>query len=146
MKKNIILIFTILSILVLQSCASETSDKKINEAPNPAEAIQTKSTAPLLRHIVMFKFKDDAEKSDIEKVENAFRDLPNHISEIKDFEWGKNNSPEELDQGFTHCFFVSFENEAGREVYLPHPKHLEFVEILKPTLDKVLVFDYLAGK
>ena len=37
--------------------------------------------------------------SDIEKVENAFRDLPNHIPEIKDFEWGTNNSPEELEQG-----------------------------------------------
>ena len=94
----------------------------------------------------MFKFKDDALKADIEKVENAFRDLPNHISEIKDFEWGTNNSPEELEQGFTHCFFVSFENEAGREVFLPHPKHQAFVEILKPTLDKVLVFDYLAKK
>ncbi|MFK7771909.1 MAG: Dabb family protein [Saprospiraceae bacterium] len=144
MKKIIILSCVLLSILVLQNCSSEVSDKKINEAPNPVEAIQTKNETPLLRHIVMFKFKDEAAIADIKKVENAFRDLPNHIAEIKDFEWGTNNSPEELEQGFTHCFFVSFENEAGRAVYLPHPKHLEFVEILKPTLDKVLVFDYLA--
>ena len=146
MKKNIFLFLAILSVVFLQNCANETEDKKINEAPNPIEAIQTKIATPLLRHIVMFKFKEDASLSDIEKVENTFRDLPNHISEIKDFEWGTNNSPEELEQGFTHCFFVSFENEAGREVYLPHPKHLEFVEVLKPTLDKVLVFDYLAKK
>lgn len=144
MKKITFSVFVILLVLLLQNCANENSDKKINEAPNPVEAIQTKSVTPLLRHIVMFKFKDDASKADIEKVENAFKDLPNHISEVKDFEWGMNNSPEELEQGFTHCFFVSFENEAGRAVYLPHPKHLEFVEILKPTLDKVLVFDYLA--
>ena len=144
MKKINFLVFAILAILVFQNCATETPNKKINKAPNPAEAIQTKIVTPLLRHIVLFKFKDDAANSDIEKVENAFRDLPNHIPEIKDFEWGTNNSPEELEQGFTHCFFVSFENEAGRAVYLPHPKHLEFVEILKPTLDKVLVFDYLA--
>lgn len=144
MKKNIFLFFTILSTLLLQDCASEVSEKKINESPNPIETITTKSKTPLLRHIVMFKFKDDATKLDIKKVENAFIDLPNHIPEIKDFEWGTNNSPEKLEQGFTHCFFVSFENEAGRAVYLPHPKHLEFVEILKPTLDKVLVFDYLA--
>ena len=143
MKKLTFLIFVIVLFL---GCSENNSDKKINQAPNPTEAIQTKNSTPLLRHIVMFKFKDDAEKVDIEKVENAFRDLPNHISEIKDFEWGTNNSPEELEQGFTHCFFVSFENEAGREVYLPHPKHQAFVEILKPTLDKVLVFDYLAKK
>ncbi|MFT6321147.1 MAG: hypothetical protein ACJAT4_002076 [Granulosicoccus sp.] len=144
MKKSTMLFFVTLVVLALQSCASDTSDKKINESPNPTEVIQTESSTPLLRHIVMFKFKDDASDADIEKVENAFRDLPNHIAEIKDFEWGTNNSPEELEQGFTHCFFVSFENEAGRAVYLPHPKHLGFVEILKPTLDKVLVFDYLA--
>jgi hypothetical protein len=143
MKKLTFLIFVIVLFL---GCSENNSDKKINQAPNPTEAIKTKNATPLLRHIVMFKFKDDALKADIEKVENAFRDLPNHISEIKDFEWGTNNSPEELEQGFTHCFFVSFENEAGREVYLPHPKHQAFVEILKPTLDKVLVFDYLAKK
>ncbi|MFK8008882.1 MAG: Dabb family protein [Saprospiraceae bacterium] len=146
MKKITFLFYAILSILVLQNCANEISDKKINESPNLTEAIQIKNETPLLRHIVMFKFKEDALISDIKKVENTFRDLPNHIAEIKDFEWGTNNSPEELEQGFTHCFFVSFENEAGRAVYLPHPKHLEFVEILKPTLDKVLVFDYLAKK
>lgn len=140
MKKLTFLIFVIVLFL---GCSENNSDKKINQSPNPTEAIQTKKSTPLLRHIVLFKFKDAAVKADIEKVENAFRDLPNHISEIKDFEWGTNNSPEELEQGFTHCFFVSFENEAGREVYLPHPKHLAFVEILKPTLDKVLVFDYL---
>lgn len=141
MKKLTFLIFV---IVLLLGCSENNSGKKINQSPNPTEAIQTKKSTPLLRHIVLFKFKDDAEKTDIEKVENAFRDLPNHIAEIKDFEWGTNNSPEELEQGFTHCFFVSFENEAGRAVYLPHPKHQEFVEILKPTLDKVLVFDYLA--
>lgn len=100
----------------------------------------------LLRHVVLFKFKDSATPEDVKKVEDAFRALPSQIKQVKAFEWGKNNSPEGLDQGFTHCFFVSFKSEKDREAYLPHPAHKAFVEILKPHLDKVLVFDYWAGR
>lgn len=98
----------------------------------------------MLRHVVLFKFKDDASATDVKKVEDAFKVLPSQIKEVKAFEWGKNNSPENLNQGFTHCFFVSFASEKDRETYLPHPAHLAFVEILKPHLDKVLVLDYWA--
>ncbi len=100
----------------------------------------------MLRHVVLFKFKDTSSAEDVQSVADAFRNLPSAINEIKDFEWGTNNSPEGLADGFTHAFFVSFESEADREVYLPHPKHQEFVEILKPHLDKVLVVDYWAEK
>src|SRR5690349_20708363 len=71
-----------------------------------------------LRHVVLFKFKDGSSEADIKKVEDAFRALPSKIQEVKGFEWGKNNSPENLAQGFTHCFFVSFTSEKDREIYL----------------------------
>jgi len=100
----------------------------------------------MLRHVVLFKFKDGTSQADIKKVEDAFRALPSKIKEIKGFEWGTNNSPENLAQGFTHCFLVSFASEKDREVYLPHPAHQAFVEVLKPILDKVLVIDYWASK
>ena len=100
--------------------------------------------AGMLRHIVLFKFKDDATPEQIKKVEDAFRAIPKRIDTIKGFEWGTNNSPEMLAQGFTHCFVVTFADEKGRETYLPHTAHKEFVEILKPHLDKVLVIDYFA--
>jgi hypothetical protein len=102
--------------------------------------------AKMLRHAVLFKFKETSSAEDVKKVEDAFRALPSKIKEIKDFEWGKNNSPENLNQGFTHCFFVSFKSEKDREVYLPHPAHKAFVEVLGPHLDKVLVIDYWAEK
>ena len=104
------------------------------------------SSGKLLRHVVLFKFKDTTTMADIAKVELAFRALPKKIKQIANFEWGKNNSPENLNQEFTHCFFVSFKTEKDREKYLPHPAHKAFVEILKPHLDKVLVIDYWAEK
>jgi len=100
----------------------------------------------LLRHVVLLKFKDGSSAADVKKVEDAFRALPSKIKEVKALEWGKNNSPENLAQGFTHCFFVSFASEKDREVYLPHPAHKAFVDVLGPHLDKVLVIDYWAGK
>ena len=99
-----------------------------------------------LKHCVFFRFKKDASAADIEKVEKAFAALPSKIDAIKDFEWGKNNSPEKNDDGFTHCFMVTFDSEAGREAYLPHPDHKAFVEILKPILDAPRVLDFWETK
>lgn len=132
------LTYLLLSILVLQGCTPTATDKN-------SEVMEVKKVEvekPMLRHVVLFKFKDGTSPADIEKVEIAFNELPNHIIEIKGLEWGINNSPEGLDQGFTHCFFLSFDDEAGRATYLPHPKHKEFGGILTPFLDKVLVVDY----
>ena len=95
-----------------------------------------------LKHAVFFKFKDDADPAAITKVEKAFAALPGKIDAIKAFEWGTNNSPESHDDGFTHCFMVTFDSEEGRAKYLPHADHLGFVEILKPVLDKVRVLDF----
>ena len=96
----------------------------------------------MLRHVVLFKFKDSATPEQVKQVENAFLALPSAITEIKDFEWGTNNSPENLNEGLTHCFFLSFNSEKDRDVYLPHPAHKAFGAILKPYLDKVIVVDY----
>jgi len=95
-----------------------------------------------LKHAVFFKFKDDADPADVAKVEQAFAALPGKIDSIKAFEWGTNNSPESHDDGFTHCFMVTFDSEQGRDVYLPHPDHLAFVDVLKPVLDKARVIDF----
>ncbi len=95
-----------------------------------------------LKHAVFFKFKDDAAAEAVKRVEDAFAALPGKIDTITSFEWGRNNSPEKHDDGFTHCFMVTFDSDAGRKQYLPHPDHLGFVEVLKPVLDKVRVLDF----
>lgn len=101
--------------------------------------------AKMLRHVVLFKFKESSKKEDVQKVVDAFRSLKASIPEVAAFEYGTDNSPEGLANGFTHCFLVTFKSEADRDTYLPHPKHKEFVEVLKPHLDKVQVIDYWAS-
>ncbi|MEO6732376.1 MAG: Dabb family protein [Ferruginibacter sp.] len=109
-------------------------------------AINAQNSNKVLRHVVLFKFKESSIPADIKKVEQAFRALPSKITAIQSLEWGINNSPENLAQGFTHCFFVTFANEKDRAIYLPHPDHKAFGQLLGPHLDKVLVVDYWAQK
>ena len=132
MKNIFIILFT---LIIASSCVDKT-DNAENNMP-AAEKITEQ-----LRHVVLFKFKEAANSADIQNVEAAFAGLPSEIKEIKDFEWGLNNSPEGLNKGFTHCFIVSFDSEEGRSIYLPHPAHLAFVDVLSPHLEDVLVLDY----
>lgn len=98
----------------------------------------------LLRHVVLFAFKPGSTPDDIAAIERAFAALPAQIPAIVDFEWGTDVSIEGKADGFTHCFFVSFADEAGRDAYLPHPAHKAFVELALPHKARSLVIDYWA--
>lgn len=98
------------------------------------------------RHVVAFRFKDTTTPEQIDDIVAGFSDLQNQIDAIIAFEHGKNVSPEDLDQDFTHVFIVTFKDAAGLDIYLPHPAHMAFVEKLLPLLDKdgAFVIDYVA--
>ena len=110
-----------------------------------SQAQSVKKSAPpkMLRHVVLFKFKDNVTPQQVAEVEKAFAGLQSKIKTIKAFEFGTNNSPEGLSQGLTHCFVATFASEKDRDEYLPHPAHKEFVEkYAKPYVDKACVVDY----
>lgn len=98
----------------------------------------------LLRHCVLVKFKASVTPEQLKESEEAFRSLKSKIDVIKDFEWGTDVSVEGKADGFTHCFLVSFADEKGRDIYLPHAAHKEFVALVGPRIEKVLVVDYWA--
>jgi hypothetical protein len=106
---------------------------------SPAE-----DSAGTLRHVVAFKFKPDAEQSQIDQVVDEFRALRNSIDTIVSFETGTNVSPEKLNKGFTHCFVLTFRNEKDRDAYLVHPAHQAFGKLVGPVVDDVFVIDFLA--
>ncbi|MFY0592333.1 Dabb family protein [Roseivirga sp.] len=110
------------------------------------ESEETITAEKELRHVVLFKFNQDADPQAVKKAEDAFLGLPSKISEIKALEWGLNNSPEGLEKGFTHCYFLTFASEEDRAVYLPHPDHKAFGALLDGILADVLVFDYWANR
>ena len=101
-----------------------------------------KECPKMLKHVVLFKFKEGTTPEKIKEVEQEFASLPGKIDVIKGFEAGTNVSVENRSEGFTHCFVVSFSSAADRDVYLNHPAHKEFGKSLGGCLDKVLVVDY----
>lgn len=113
------------------------------DQPSEVEAIKSEEVAPL-RHVVMFKFKEETSKEKIKEIEKAFGELPKKIKTITGYEWGTNISEENKNEGFTHCFIVTFKDQTGLDVYGPHEDHQAFVKILRPSLDKVLVLDFIA--
>jgi hypothetical protein len=97
------------------------------------------------RHVVLFKFRPEATTETIARIETAFGEFVKKLPFVIGFEWGRNSSSENLDQGFTHCFIVTFAGPEGRDAYLPHPDHQAFVRtFLDPNLDKVCVVDFLS--
>jgi hypothetical protein len=107
---------------------------------------QDKPVSAQLRHVVLFKFKPEVTKAQVQEVVDAFAALPKKIDTISGFEWGTDVSVEMKSEGFTHCFVVSFADAKARDAYLPHDAHAQFVKLVGPRIEKVLVFDFVNGK
>lgn len=115
-----------MSLLSQSACAADGAEKP----------------AKVLRHVVLFKFKAEVKPAEVKEVVDAFAALPKKIDAIAGFEHGTDVSVENKSEGFTHAFVVTFRDEKGRDAYLPHPAHAEFVKLVGPRIEKVLVFDY----
>ncbi|MBN2129810.1 MAG: Dabb family protein [Sedimentisphaerales bacterium] len=138
------LLFLAATCALLGGCVNVQETQRVCEEE---ECVVTGTSTPVqvLRHVVLFKFKEGTSAAEIREIENAFCALPTKIATIHDFEWGTDVSVENRHKGFTHCFVVTFRSEADRGVYIPHPAHKEFGALLGPHLDDVLVVDYWAN-
>ncbi len=133
MKKTTVLFALALTTVAVLSFVPQTTFFKIPQK--------------VLRHVVMFKFTPTATPAIVQDIENTFKALQAKVPSVKGFEWGTNNSPEGFNEGLTHCFVVSFDDEQGRQAYWDNPAHNDFVNNhLKPYMEKVLVVDYFVNQ
>jgi hypothetical protein len=97
-----------------------------------------------VKHIVIFKYKSSATPDQIKEVNEAFGALKDKIPGIVSFEYGINNSPENLNKGFTHVYLLTFKDAAARDAYLPHPEHKNFGALLGKLniLEEPFVIDF----
>ncbi|MEL7269861.1 MAG: Dabb family protein [Bacteroidota bacterium] len=140
--RKISIYFPILALIALMaSCNQKVAENKVNIEAKPV--VEKTEKDSVLRHVVLFKFNEDATEAAVEKLNAAFNALPEVIPEIKAFEWGINDSPEDFHQGFTHCYLLTFDSVKDRDsIYAPHPAHKAFGDSLQPHLEKVFVVDY----
>jgi len=100
----------------------------------------------VLRHVVSFQFKDGISTERQAQAIQDFLALKDVIPQIQKFEGGADLSVEGLDKGFTHCFILTFKNEADRDIYLPHPAHIKLAEKNKPLMKDLIVLDVWGEK
>ena len=111
-----------------------------------ASNLSAEEPAQVLKHIVMYKFKDDLTPAQVEEVVDAFGKMTKQIDTVIGYEHGTNVSQEMKSEGFTHVFVVTFKDEAGRATYLKHPAHDTYVALAKGRREKVIVLDYWTAK
>lgn len=97
---------------------------------------------PIVQHMVVVKFKPDVSNKKIDEVFAQLREFWGRMSGITYFSGGPYSSPEQLNQGYTHGFLVTFESTAARDAYLSHHEHQRVVSWILPLLDGVLAFDF----
>ena len=97
-----------------------------------------------LRHVVMFGFKSGTTPAEIAEIARRFTALRELVPGIEAFEWGENNSPENLNNGLSHCFIATFPTLQARDAYLPHPEHKAFADWVGRWVENVTVVDYWA--
>ena len=126
----------IISLLAVAVVACSTSPAaRPTTTPLPTGAV---------RHVVVFRYKPDASPEKIRQITEAFAALKDQIPGVLTFERGVNNSPEKLNQGYTHVYQLTFTNAAARDAYLIHPAHKAFGALLGSSgvFDGAFVVDY----
>ena len=110
------------------------------------DAAEDAKPKKILRHVVLYKFKDDVTPAQIQEVIDAFSQLPKKVDTIIGYEHGVNVSQEMKSEGLTHCFMVTFRDEAGRDAYIKSPAHEAYVQVVKDRREKVVVVDFWADE
>src|SRR5688572_22553355 len=97
------------------------------------------SSEKLLRHIVLFRFKEEVNEEQVAEAGKAFLALPDVVNVIQDIEWGKaiNETPP-----YTHCLLVTVQTEADLQAYGEHPAHTEIGENYGHLVQDAAVLDF----
>lgn len=99
----------------------------------------------MLKHIVMWKFKDAAEATDkdenLRTAKTLLDSLPPIIGEIKSFEVGIDTL--HSDSSYDLVLISTFENAVTLAAYQTHPEHLKVIKFLRKVHAGKIVVDYV---
>ena len=98
----------------------------------------------MVKHIVMWKFKDFAEGKSKEEnfnfVKESLENLPGLIPEIKFIEVGRNFN---ADSDFDAVLYSEFDSPEDLEIYQNHPEHKKVSQYVAKIRGERIVGDYI---
>jgi len=95
----------------------------------------------MLKHIVMFDFKDENKEENLIKTKKMLEALLDTVPTLKSMEVGINLSHES--RAMDLSLYSEFDNEEGLKLYANHPEHLEVVKFIKSVTTGSKVSDYI---
>lgn len=102
----------------------------------------------MLKHIVMWKFKEFADGAlrtqNLHHAKTLFEALPAKIPQIKKLEVG--SSVEHSDQSYDFVLISEFENQDALKQYQIHPEHVKVVDYLGRVQTVKAVIDFETGE
>ena len=101
-----------------------------------------KITMAKVKHIALFKFKEGTAQEQVDQALEQLLELSESIDGIEDYVGGINNSPENLNHGYTHGFVMTFRDAAARDAYLTHADHERVKTAVVPNIESIVIFDF----
>jgi len=94
----------------------------------------------MIKHIVLFKFKDENKKVFMKQIKEELENLTDIIEELKGMEVGLNllSNSDMPDLSLTS----TFNNKEGLSIYANHPEHQKVVAKIRPMAIGRWVVDY----
>ncbi|NEW60127.1 Dabb family protein [Sulfurovum sp. bin170] len=95
----------------------------------------------MVKHIVMFDFKDENKQENIAKAKEMLEALEDTVPSLNSMEVGINFSEEA--RAMDLSIYTEFDDKAGLEAYAIHSEHLKVVEFIKTVVIGSKVSDYI---
>ncbi len=94
----------------------------------------------MLKHIVMWKFKDGVAEADRLEMKRQLEALKGAVPSLVDIEIGLDLSKKEASMNMV--LYSEFQTLEDLAAYAVHPEHLKVVEFVKPLVCDRAVVDY----
>ena len=94
----------------------------------------------MVKHIVMFDFKDENKDENLNKVKEMLEGLIYSVPTLKSIEVGMNFCDES--RAMDLSIITEFDDKEGLELYANHPEHLNVVAFIKTVVNASKVVDY----
>ncbi len=91
-------------------------------------------------HIVMFAFKEENKKENLQKAKALLEALVEKVPSLKSMEVGLDFMQSE--RSFDLVLTTTFDDKEGLSSYATHPAHMEVVSFIKEVTEAAKVVDY----
>jgi len=133
--------FSALLFLLVMFLSCEARPKPAEKAKGFEQA-STMTGKTTIRHVVLFRFKKEASKQEIDDAFNVLFAVKDKIPGILSITAGHYESQEGLNKGFNYGFTMDFRDRSAVEIYDSHPEHQKvkekFIKLLEGGLEGVI--------